>query len=253
MQMAFYVGKPMILSDKSIYEVSENINITLLPDENVRSAYMSVYNSSDELVFSQDVSGKDNQTLSFDLIDEYTINYQTANTFGQSEIAVLTFSVGKENAVVSFDPNGGLMEETKITVLRDTPYGDLPTPQCKGKKFVGWFTAKENGELIEPDTIVTALGDHTLYAMWANLPSTETTIIKKPSYSLLNIAIHNLDETAKVVLATYKNGILSDIQIEDYNGEDLSLATFLPYDTVKVMLWGDLNTMNPLCENEVLH
>ncbi|MBE7060033.1 MAG: hypothetical protein E7389_04360 [Ruminococcaceae bacterium] len=245
--------KPMVLSDKSIYEISENINVTLLPGGNTRSAYMSVYNSSDELVFSQDVSGRETQTLSFDVIGEYTINYQTANTLGQSEIAVLTFCVGKKETVVSFDANGSVVEEPNKTVLRDSPYGELPIPHCQGKKFVGWFTKVENGELIESDTIVTALDDHILYAVWQDLPSTETTIMKKSNYSVVNITVHNLDEVANVVLATYKNGTLSDIQIEEYNGGDLSLATLLPYDTIKVMLWKDMSSMNPLCENEVLH
>ncbi|MDO4803129.1 MAG: hypothetical protein Q4A15_13260, partial [Prevotellaceae bacterium] len=75
----------------------------------------------------------------------------------------------------------------------------------------------------------------------------------KSNYSMVNITVHNLDEIAKVVLATYKNGKLSDIQIEEYNGEDLSLATFLPYDTVKVMLWESMGSMMPLANTEILN
>ena len=127
-------------------------------------------------------------------------------------------------------------------------------PTREGYKFLGWSRISD---AIAPEfsagDIYTENTDITLYAVWKIIPSTKTTIIKKSNYSMVNIMIHNLDESANVVLATYKNGMLSDIQIEEYNGEDLSLATFLPYDTIKVMLWENMNTMNPLCKNEVLH
>ena len=244
---------PNISLGKSVYGISENIDISLNQGVNARTSYMSIFNSSSQVVFAGDVSGINNKTFAFEETGIYTIHYQSGNSLGQSQITVLTLLIGKEEMVVRFDANGGILETTEKTVFRDSSYGELPIPKCNGKTFIGWFTNKNDGEFIDSDTIVTALDDHTLYAVWKNQPSTKTTVIKKGNYSLVNIAISNLDENANVVLATYKNGILSDIQIEEYNGEDLSLATFLPYDTVKVMLWESMGSMMPLCGTEILH
>ena len=63
---------------------------------------------------------------------------------------------------VTFEPNGGEISNTKITVIYDEKYGDLPEPSFTGHTFSGWFTGG-NVE-IKADTYVTIANDHTLYA-----------------------------------------------------------------------------------------
>lgn len=163
--------------------------------------------------------------------------------------------VGEYNSeyeyVVHFNPNGGTTPVQSKSVINNSFYGSLPVPTKDGYIFKGWFTELDDGLQITSDTQVALTDDQTLYARWQILPYTVSTITKKSNYSIVNIAVHNLDETANIVLATYKNGILSDIQIEEYKSQDLVLATFAPYDTIKVMIWKNLESMNPLTNSEI--
>ena len=69
---------------------------------------------------------------------------------------------------VTFDPNGGTLDEadkTKSLMTGDT-YGTLPVPSYEGYDFAGWYTEKDGGTKIESDTTVTVFGTQTLYAHW---------------------------------------------------------------------------------------
>ena len=71
-------------------------------------------------------------------------------------------------ATVTFDPNGGTLnegEESK-TVQCSEPYGTLPTPTRTSYRFDGWFTERDGGEKVEETTVVSIRGNHTLYAHW---------------------------------------------------------------------------------------
>ena len=49
----------------------------------------------------------------------------------------------------------------------NSPYGTLPTPIWYGYNFMGWRTQRDlTGALIEDTTIVSTIGQHTLYATW---------------------------------------------------------------------------------------
>ena len=69
---------------------------------------------------------------------------------------------------VTFDPNGGTLDEADKTksVSTGEPYGTLPVPSYAGYDFAGWYTEKDGGTQIEEDTTVTAAGTQTLYAHW---------------------------------------------------------------------------------------
>lgn len=67
---------------------------------------------------------------------------------------------------ITFDANGGTTSTENKTVLRDSAYGELPTPTRKGYAFDGWYTSLDDGTKVTAETIVTFDGDHTLYAKW---------------------------------------------------------------------------------------
>ena len=69
---------------------------------------------------------------------------------------------------VTFDPNGGTLDEadkTKSLTTGET-YGTLPVPSYEGYNFAGWYTEKTGGTKIEENTTVTMFGTQTLYAHW---------------------------------------------------------------------------------------
>ena len=69
---------------------------------------------------------------------------------------------------VTFDPNGGTLDEADKTKSLSTGecYGTLPVPSYAGYDFAGWYTEKDGGTEIKEDTTVTVFGTQTLYAHW---------------------------------------------------------------------------------------
>ena len=54
----------------------------------------------------------------------------------------------------------------EITVTYDGTYSELPTPNIKGYKFVGWYTEESNGTIVNKTDKVKILNDITLYARY---------------------------------------------------------------------------------------
>ncbi|MBQ6163494.1 MAG: InlB B-repeat-containing protein, partial [Clostridia bacterium] len=75
---------------------------------------------------------------------------------------------------VTFDANGGKVEETSKTVFYGQAYGKLPTPKRKNYTFAGWYTKKKGGEKVTAKTIVSATEKQTLYAHWNAVEFTVT-------------------------------------------------------------------------------
>ena len=46
--------------------------------------------------------------------------------------------VASSNMIVTFDPQGGQINQTSKQVTYNEPYGELPTPTKEGYKFIGW-------------------------------------------------------------------------------------------------------------------
>lgn len=94
-----------------------------------------------------------------------------------SEDALLTseetqtfYAIWEEGVTVTFDPWGGSVEEPERRVFPGQPYGELPVPLWEGKWFLGWGASPEAVEFYAADTEVSAVGAHTLYAVWSETP-----------------------------------------------------------------------------------
>ena len=67
---------------------------------------------------------------------------------------------------ITFDVNGGDLDNTSKTVYYGQIYGEMPTPVRANYTFDGWYTDVNSGRKITADTVVTALANQTLYAHW---------------------------------------------------------------------------------------
>ena len=67
---------------------------------------------------------------------------------------------------VTFDANGGEVEEDSREVTYGEKYGELPVPTLADHAFEGWWTEKIGGERITAETKVEITSDQTLYAHW---------------------------------------------------------------------------------------
>lgn len=77
---------------------------------------------------------------------------------------------------VTFDPNGGTLDEADKTKSLTTgkTYGTLPVPNYAGYDLAGWYTEKGGGTKIKENTTVTVFGTQTLYAHWTRSMCTPT-------------------------------------------------------------------------------
>ena len=71
---------------------------------------------------------------------------------------------------VTFDADEGTVSESTKEVTFDQLYGTLPTPTLEGYEFVGWYL---DDTLITENIKVTVDEDHTLTALWKEIPDEE--------------------------------------------------------------------------------
>ncbi len=67
---------------------------------------------------------------------------------------------------VIFDACEGSVSPAQSSLLYDSYYGNLPTPQRYGHVFLGWFTEMEGGTQVKSNTLLKTASEHTLYAHW---------------------------------------------------------------------------------------
>ena len=92
-----------------------------------------------------------------------TVSDNNSNTNASVTSSNITIN---NNVTINFDANGGTTTVTSKVVNYKEKYGTLPEPTKNGYSFIGWYTAKDNGELISDATIVENKSAHTLYAHW---------------------------------------------------------------------------------------
>ena len=77
---------------------------------------------------------------------------------------------------VTYDPNGGDSPTVSASVTPGQPYGAQPEAVRRGYAFVGWWTLPDGGEQILPETIVSDVQAHTLYAHWQHRDAATLTL-----------------------------------------------------------------------------
>lgn len=70
------------------------------------------------------------------------------------------------STTLTFDANGGTVEEGTRTLYYGQTYGTLPVPEREYHTFLGWYTSAEGGKQITEESVVEVLGKQTLYAQW---------------------------------------------------------------------------------------
>ena len=66
----------------------------------------------------------------------------------------------------SFDARGGTVSPGSKSVVCGGTYGELPTPERSGYKFLGWYPTIYSETPVTAATAVTATANHTIYARW---------------------------------------------------------------------------------------
>ncbi len=100
-----------------------------------------------------------NKDMSGDKVPSGTANANMSRYYSNGEVASFTVTFEYNNAT------GGNTTKTKNVSYNGT-YGTLPTPTKTGCTFVGWYKQSSFDTVVTASTVVTVLGNHTLYAKW---------------------------------------------------------------------------------------
>ena len=124
----------------------------------------------------------------------------------------------KDDYVITYETNGGVLDTNTKRINPDTQIGELPTPTREGYYFDGWYTAMTDGIKVTADYVPTS--SMTLYAKWKksvksiitneviNVRKTkdttieitnETEIEEEYTYTSTNTEIATVDQTGKVI------------------------------------------------------
>ena len=129
---------------------------------------------------------------------------------------------------VSFESENGEKDSEK-TYCYGEKYGELLSPQpIAGKRFVGWYTEEENGELITENSVVETLNGHTLYARWEDFSEEEKETLRP--YSVTFTLYDSLAEKYGVTFHTDAEPYYPVVQISQNSG--FSNARILECETV---------------------
>lgn len=117
-----------------------------------------------------------NSELSLEEIKEMSSQEVKENSIAKAQINTSNMDVTFDNNykqvsnetvtkyTITFDANGGSVEETAREIVENASIGELPTPTRTGYTFNGWFTDASEVTQISSTTRVTE--NQTLYAQW---------------------------------------------------------------------------------------
>ena len=101
-------------------------------------------------------------------LDEQQISIETKVPYEQTNKDAIDRDT--EKYTITFNPNGGDVDEATKKVVMELPIGELPTPTRMEYLFDGWYTELEEGTKIDENTIPD--GNLTYYAHWTERVST---------------------------------------------------------------------------------
>ncbi|MCI6627736.1 MAG: InlB B-repeat-containing protein [Tenericutes bacterium] len=150
-------------------------------DENVSGGYDSGTN-----VILPNPTKQDYSFIGWKLIEGDSVVNGNSIVIG-TKLTKLKAMYNSGNAVVLFDSMGGNVSTVSKSTEVGKKYGELPVPIKIHAIFKGWYTEKTGGTKVDENTIVTQIGQQTLYAHWED---TMITYIKLASnYSCNGVTV----------------------------------------------------------------
>ena len=150
-------------SDTCNVNVSEFITYTITYKDGDNS-YTEDYEEGDSVTWKSDITKKGYTLVGWKYNDK---EYKLSDKFTMINEDITVTSIWNVNKyTITYEVNGGSINNKTKEVTYDSKYGTLEIPSKKGYSFKGWY--KDNGfiDIVDEDTIVSDDKDHTLYAKW---------------------------------------------------------------------------------------
>ena len=150
-------------SDTCDVNVSEFITYTITYKDGDNS-YTEDYEEGDSVTWKSDITKKGYTLVGWKYNDK---EYKLSDKFIMINENITVTSIWNVNKyTITYEVNGGSVNNKTKEVTYDSKYGTLEIPSKKGYSFKGWY--KDNGfiNIVDEDTIVSDDKNHTLYAKW---------------------------------------------------------------------------------------
>ena len=150
-------------SDTCDVNVSEFITYTITYKDGDK-IYTEDYEAGDSVTWKSDITKKGYTLVGWKYNDK---EYKLSDEFTMINENITVTSIWNINKyTITYEVNGGSINNKTKEVIYDSKYGTLDVPGKKGYTFKGWY--KENGfiSMVDENTIVSEDKDHTLYAKW---------------------------------------------------------------------------------------
>ena len=150
-------------SDTCDVNVSEFITYTITYKDGDK-IYTEDYEAGDSVAWKSDITKKGYTLVGWKYNDK---EYNLSDKFTMINEDITVTSIWNVNKyIITYEVNGGSINNKTKEVIYDSKYGTLDVPGKKGYTFKGWY--KENGfiSMVDENTIVSEDKDYTLYAKW---------------------------------------------------------------------------------------
>ena len=150
-------------SDNCDVNVSEFITYTITYKDGDNS-YTEDYEEGDSVTWKSDITKKGYTLVGWKYNDK---EYKLSDKFTMINEDITVTSIWNVNKyTITYEVNGGSINNKTKEVTYDSKYGTLEIPSKKGYSFKGWYKDNEFIDIVDEDTIVSDDKDHTLYAKW---------------------------------------------------------------------------------------
>lgn len=169
----------------------------------------------------------------------------TDTVFTESTMIFARWSGGTERFTVTFDPNGGTLEESDKTAQTGTDgkLTSMPVPTRSGCTFDGWYTAKDGGSKIPDGHVFTR--STVLYAHWTEGAEPGFTVTLDPNGGVLDGDVKSLTTGEDGKLAALpKDPTRSGYTFDGWydaktDGNQITASTVFDKDTTIYARWSE--------------
>ena len=150
-------------SDNCDVNVSEFITYTITYKDGDNS-YTEDYEEGDSVTWKGDITKKGYTLVGWKYNDK---EYKLSDKFTMINEDITVTSIWNVNKyTITYEVNGGSINNKTKEVTYDSKYGTLDIPSKKGYTFKGWYKENDFISMVDEDTIVSEDKDHTLYVKW---------------------------------------------------------------------------------------
>lgn len=89
--------------------------------------------------------------------------------------------------------------------------------------------------------------------MWQLIPYIKTDAANYNGYYICTTQLNYIQEPCIMIIAQYYKGFLIKLEKRKYTKDTESFAVFDNVDTVKIMVWQDMNGQKPITESETVY